>query len=87
MNANWDAINFELERKSELIAQLTAELEERTEERDNLQVSFDLRWKADMRAIKAWQTAHPGSDLVWPDHVDLCLWLMEQLNKATGEKS
>ena len=64
-----------------------AELADLKTERDDLQTSFDLRWKADMRAIKAWQTAHPGNDLVWPDHVDLCLWLMEQLNKATGGKS
>jgi hypothetical protein len=46
---------------------------------DDLQASFDLRWKADMRAIKMWQEAHPGNDLVWPDHADLCVWLLEQL--------
>lgn len=39
---------------------------------------FDLRWDADMRAIKLWQEAHPGNDLVWPDHVDLVVWLMEE---------
>ena len=43
--------------------------------------SFDLRWKADMRAIKRWQEAHPGNDLVWPDHADLCVWLMEQVEQ------
>ncbi len=46
---------------------------------DELHASFDLRWKADMRSIKAWQAAHPGKDLVWPDHVDLVLWLYAQL--------
>lgn len=40
--------------------------------------SFDLRWKADMRAIRRWQQAHPGNDHVWPDHADLCVWLMDQ---------
>jgi hypothetical protein len=39
---------------------------------------FDLRWQADMRAIKLWQAAHPGNDLVWPDHADLVVWLLEQ---------
>lgn len=39
---------------------------------------FDLRWKADQRAIKRWQVAHPGNDLVWPDHTDLVLWLMKE---------
>lgn len=41
---------------------------------------FDLRWRADMRAIKLWQEAHPGRELVWPDHADLCIWLLEQLD-------
>ena len=39
---------------------------------------FNLRWEADMRAIERWQEAHPGNDLVWPDHTDLVVWLMEQ---------
>ena len=45
---------------------------------DNAQ--FNLRWNADMRAIKHWQAAHPGNDLVWPDHADLVVWLLEQLD-------
>jgi hypothetical protein len=39
---------------------------------------FDLRWKADRRAIEAWQAAHPGNEMVWPNHVDLVTWLMDQ---------
>lgn len=42
-----------------------------------LQATFDLRWKADMRAIKRWQEAHPGNELVWPDHADMVVWLLE----------
>ncbi|MFH1744271.1 MAG: hypothetical protein ABIH23_35160 [bacterium] len=42
------------------------------------EATFDLRWKADMRAIKRWREAHPGNDLVQPDHADLCVWLMEE---------
>lgn len=42
--------------------------------------SFDLRWKADMRAIKRWQET-TGEELTWPDHADLCVWLMEQLDQ------
>lgn len=45
-----------------------------------LEASADLRYAADMRAIKAWQEAHPGNDLVWPDHVDLVTWLLGQLS-------
>src|SRR5690348_5000879 len=44
----------------------------------DLQRTFDLRWDADMRAIKRWQAAHPGSDLVWPDHADMVVWLLER---------
>ena len=42
------------------------------------QHSFDLRWKADMRAIKRWQAA-TGRTMTWPDHADLVVWLLEQL--------
>jgi hypothetical protein len=72
------------------IDQLKAELSEAVErgndwcdqakkaraQRDELQDSFDMRWKADMRAIKKWQAANQGNDLVWPDHADLVVWLM-----------
>ena len=43
-----------------------------------LEASFNLRWGADMRAIKRWQEA-TGNTLVWPDHADLCVWLMEKV--------
>ena len=46
-----------------------------------MQRTFDIRWNADMRAIKRWQAAHPGNDLTWPDHADLVVWLMEQLDQ------
>jgi hypothetical protein len=42
-------------------------------------VSFQVRWEADMRAIQRWRAAHPdkANDLVWPDHADLTVWLMD----------
>lgn len=46
--------------------------------------SFDLRWKADMRARKRWQDSHPGNDQVWPDRADLIVWLMEQLEASSS---
>lgn len=48
----------------------------------DLKATFDLRWDADMRAIKRWQAAHPGNELVWPDHADMVIWLLEQLDTA-----
>lgn len=47
------------------------------DEGNELQASFDLRWKADMRAVDMWHEAG-GDELTWPDHADLCVWLMEQ---------
>ena len=54
------------------------------EEIDSLQSTFDIRWKADMRAIKRWQKAHsdnPGAELIWPDHADLVVWLMGETER------
>ncbi|MGX1237310.1 hypothetical protein AB7M71_010448 [Bradyrhizobium japonicum] len=38
--------------------------------------SFDIRWAANMRAIKRWQAAGPDRELTWPDHADLVVWLL-----------
>ncbi len=46
-----------------------------------IQATFDLRWAADMRAIKRWQAA-TGRTLTWPDHSDLCVWLLQELDIA-----
>jgi hypothetical protein len=43
---------------------------------------FNLRWNADMRAVKRWRAANPGNELVLPDHADLVVWLLEQLDGA-----
>ncbi len=57
-----------------------ARMKELEEENAELNRSFELRWAADMRAIARWREAHPGKELVMPDHVDLCVWLLEQLH-------
>lgn len=50
-----------------------------------LRRSFDLRWKTDMIAINKWEaSAHGRRQVLWPDHTDLCLWLLDQLD-AAGE--
>lgn len=61
-----------------------AELDRVESELADLKITFDLRWDADQRAIKAWQAAHPGNELVWPDHADMVVWLMGELT-ATRE--
>jgi hypothetical protein len=54
-------------------------------DRDELQHTLDLRWKADMRAIKLWQKK-TGRKLSWPDHCDMVVWLLEQLDEAKKKK-
>jgi hypothetical protein len=49
----------------------------------DLEFTFDLRWKADMRAIERWQSENPEKRaLTLPDHTDLCVWLLEKLDAA-----
>lgn len=52
---------------------------------EEFQELFDLQWKADQRAIKRWQEAHPGNDLVWPDRADMVVWLMDEHDRMTTE--
>lgn len=60
-------------------------LSEYLRSRVDLSMTFDLRWKADMRAIKRWQEAHPGNDLVWPDRADMVVWLLDQMDAMKQE--
>ena len=56
MNANWEEINFELRRKTDLITRLTAEVEARTEERDaalTLAEPLDRLYEWAKRTIRA----------------------------------
>ena len=48
-----------------------------------LEEIFELRWKADMRAIKMWRKGHPERKLVMPDHADLVLWLLAKLESPS----
>ncbi len=60
--------------------------QDQAEELDTLQTLFAMRWNADMRAIKMWQAAGPGRDLTWPDHADLLVWLLGELDKKEASK-
>jgi hypothetical protein len=73
---NKDGIHLSAYDCVENLKDRCAKLQEETEAQHH---SFLIRWKADMRAIDRWQAAHPGNDLVWPDHADLVVWLLEQL--------
>jgi len=72
----------ELEAQNASLEKLTfrteSQLEAAQKEIDDFQHSFNIRWDADMRAIKRWQQA-TGNELTWPDHADMVVWLLEQL--------
>lgn len=51
------------------------------ENADELQRVFDMRWAADMRAIKRWQAAGPGRELTWPDRADMVVFLLEIIER------
>lgn len=62
------------------------EIKRLRQEIEEFQASADLRWDADMRAIKRWQEATGATD-TWPDHADLCVWLLEQLDTHKKEQA
>lgn len=78
----------EIRKRDNRILELESQVESLRAERDELNASFELRWKADMRAIARWREAHPGNELVMPDHADLCVWLLAERDalQADGER-
>ena len=55
-------------------------------ENEEYKASFDLRYKADQRAIERWRKA-TGREMVLPDQADLCVWLSgenEELRRASA---
>lgn len=78
-----DSIHFQ-EACVTAVPELLDALEAARNERDELQQSFQLRWEADRRAIRRWHD-EGGDELTWPDHVDLQIWLLEQLNARESE--
>ncbi len=64
---------------------LQSQLTEATARAEELQATFDLQWRADLRAIKLWQAAHPGNELTWPDRCNLVVWLLEERARQVGQ--
>lgn len=60
-------------------------LEEASTELREHEYSANLRWKADMRAIRRWQAA-TGRNMTWPDHADMVVWLLERLDAVEGKR-
>ena len=84
-----DRLDAKLREERPLCKQPTREsfdVDDDDEKLAELEHLFQIRWEADMRAIKAWQAANPGNDLKWPDHADLCVWLMDRVAELMKEK-
>ena len=72
-----DAANA-IERLESAIAAALAAKERAEDALAEHKHSFDLRWQADQRARALWRKDRPDRDMIWPDHADLCVWLLEQ---------
>lgn len=73
-----------IEDEAQLIDFVGTKLAKAIDDLKDHEYGFDLRWKADMRAIKRWRAAHPGNELVMPDHADLCVFLLEEFAKLVN---
>ena len=61
------------------------EIERLQADLDDTNRIFEMHWDCSMRAIRMWQAANPGNDLVWPDAADLLVWLLDQHKNQRDE--
>ena len=54
------------------------ELQKGMEELQGLRATFDVRWKAQLRAVDLWEK-ESRQKLMWPKQEDLCLWLLKKM--------
>lgn len=69
------------------IAALAAEVERQRTDIKEREQAFEIHWNATRTATKLWQEQHPGQEGTWPDHANLCVWLMGQLEAIREELS
>lgn len=78
MRAN---IELRLKKLDERVDRLTKTWKDCRQANREMESTLNLIRKSDARAIKMWQAAHPGKELVWPDRGKMIFWLLEQLEK------
>ena len=83
ISAGGDMPNLTFEHVDRLIGEYVDAIQPVDPDEKEMQFTFELRHKADMRAIKRWKDAHPDSEIDWPDHADMVVWLLEQLENPT----
>lgn len=71
--------------RSKQIQEFSDEINQRGARIAELERIFDTQWDCSQRAIKMWQTANPGNDMVWPDKTKLLMWLMDRIAELEAE--
>jgi len=72
------------ENESPPCSACAARFREIQQERDELQATFDLHWKAERRGLEMWREA-TGKLLILPDTASLTVWLIERLDRAEAK--
>lgn len=80
IHAKQEALDNALDKVKRLEEQLHAA----QEEDEAVEAGLRLRRNADMQAIKRWQTQSGRYD-TWPDHTDLCVFLMERIDELEAK--
>ena len=71
---------------STALRSLAAERDALQAERDGANALVERMHEQDLLAIKAWQAAHPGSELTWPSSARLSAWCMGEVASVTAER-
>ena len=77
---------LDMDRNAAALRSLAAERDALRQERDGANALVERMHEQDVLAIKAWQAAHPGSELTWPSSARLSGWCMGEVANVTGER-
>lgn len=81
---SYQHIELATEAAAALLTSMAQELAEAKANADDLQQTFDLQWKADMRGVEMWRKDRPERALTLPDHGHLVSWLLEELDDLSA---
>jgi hypothetical protein len=77
---------LDMDLNAAALRSLAADRDALRQERDGLDALIKRMHEQDVRAIKAWQAAHPGSELTWPSSARLSAWCMGEVASVTAER-
>ena len=73
-------------RIHDMLRRLVEQRDAAEADRDGANQLIERMHTQDVLAIKAWQKAHPGNDLVWPDQMRLTAWCMGSVARLVVER-